>query len=227
MRIKGRVRELEKGVWSMYPATREEAFIEGVAKFWPRIPCPVHGGSPVVYTVTGINGCCAQYGAVDDYNHGVYVGEPASFSDAKLRGFNYYWKPQEHPGCGHSGRTLLDGTCFECAREKNQVSPRQAALAAGKTWYTPAVGDPCKAGHMAERRVSNGACKQCEAERAGVPEVPYYEANPDMVISRGDARALGLRYYRTGKPCKRKGHTGWRYVSTNNCVDCRKEVPAP
>lgn len=43
---------------------------------------------------------------------------------------------------------------------------------------------------------------------------------PEMTISRGDARALGLTIYRTGKPCL-NGHTSWRFVSSGACVACR------
>lgn len=43
---------------------------------------------------------------------------------------------------------------------------------------------------------------------------------PDMEISRKDAKALGLKIYRTGRPCF-KGHVGWRFVSSGACVSCR------
>lgn len=230
MKLKGRIRLLEPGVWSPYPATREEAFAEEIAKFWPRKPCPTHGGSPVVFTRTEINGCCAQLDAVAEFNRAMAEGEPISFSDAKTQGTDYYWKPQEHNMCGHVGKTLLNGTCYECNTNRKFKSPRQAALAAGEMWYTPAFGDVCDAGHHAERRVSNGVCRQCEENaklkrqenRAATKAPEIYETCPDMVISREDAKAMGFLYYRTGKPC-RAGHTGWRYVSTNNCIDCRKE----
>lgn len=41
------------------------------------------------------------------------------------------------------------------------------------------------------------------------------------IISRKDARISGLRYYFTGKPC-RKGHISLRLVSNFNCRDCEK-----
>lgn len=43
---------------------------------------------------------------------------------------------------------------------------------------------------------------------------------PEMEISRGDAKALGLKIYRTGRPCF-KGHVGWRFVSNSACVTCK------
>ena len=44
---------------------------------------------------------------------------------------------------------------------------------------------------------------------------------PDLVLSRGEARLFGFSVYRTGEACRR-GHRGWRYVSTGNCIDCLK-----
>jgi hypothetical protein len=40
-------------------------------------------------------------------------------------------------------------------------------------------------------------------------------------MNRNEAKAQGLSYYRTGKPCKH-GHIGDRYVSTTACVACVK-----
>lgn len=41
----------------------------------------------------------------------------------------------------------------------------------------------------------------------------------NAIISRKDARAQGLTYYFTGKPCP-SGHVSKRYVSTYTCVGC-------
>lgn len=43
---------------------------------------------------------------------------------------------------------------------------------------------------------------------------------PEMEITRVDARALGLKVYRTGRPCF-KGHIGWRFVSNGACITCK------
>lgn len=41
------------------------------------------------------------------------------------------------------------------------------------------------------------------------------------VIARADAEAQGLKYYFTGKPCRSRGHVGFRYTSGNgDCVEC-------
>lgn len=41
-----------------------------------------------------------------------------------------------------------------------------------------------------------------------------------QIISRKDAKSLGLTYYFTGKPCKR-GHVAARLSSSGNCVECK------
>jgi hypothetical protein len=44
-------------------------------------------------------------------------------------------------------------------------------------------------------------------------------------ITKKDAKAAGLRHYRTGHPCMR-GHVCERLVSTSACVECNKEKGA-
>lgn len=43
-----------------------------------------------------------------------------------------------------------------------------------------------------------------------------------QVISRADARALGLKRYVTGKPCK-NGHVAERLVCNNSCSECEAD----
>jgi hypothetical protein len=117
------------------------------------------------------------------------------------------------------GKTTLDGKCYICQNKKRTPSPRQAALAAGEKWYMPTAGDLCNAGHHALRRVTDGVCKTCLEAKHTPQEDRIDKTNPDMVISYDDAKTFGLKIYRTGQPC-RKGHTGWRYVSTRGCLDC-------
>lgn len=40
------------------------------------------------------------------------------------------------------------------------------------------------------------------------------------LISRDDAHARGLTFYFTGKPCRKRGHVGQRYVSNGCCKTC-------
>jgi hypothetical protein len=43
--------------------------------------------------------------------------------------------------------------------------------------------------------------------------------DPPRIISRAEAKALGLKSFFTGKPCKH-GHVAERYVSSRGCVEC-------
>lgn len=43
-----------------------------------------------------------------------------------------------------------------------------------------------------------------------------------IVTSRKDAKAQGLKFYFTGKPCKR-GHIAERYLSTGTCIICNSD----
>lgn len=42
----------------------------------------------------------------------------------------------------------------------------------------------------------------------------------DKIISRAEAKTLGLKRYFTGKPC-RSGHVAERLVSSNHCLECK------
>lgn len=236
MRAQGKIRELFNPItksreWSRYPATREEAYIEDVAKYYPPVVCPDHGERSVYFTATGIAACCANRKAVDAYNEAIAAGEPHTLTEAQRQGKNYFWLPQPNPYCGHPGKIHFDGRCVFCLEERKN-SPRQRALRAGATEYMPRANDPCPNGHIALRRVDNGSCKQCREEAkgktaaGGAEGAPINKLVPDMVIDRKSARGLGFKVYRTGKACG-VGHTGWRYVSTGGCIDCKNGVAPP
>lgn len=48
---------------------------------------------------------------------------------------------------------------------------------------------------------------------------------PVGILTRAEARMLGLMRYFTGKPCKR-GHIAWRAVSNHTCLVCMSESRA-
>lgn len=228
MKLRGKARQLAdpttgKLEWSFWPQTQEEARREGLAKYFPMTVCSIHKEKSVFYTVTGEPACCANRNAVDAYNHAVVsLKEPASVTEAVQKGLDYYWSSMAIEYCGHPGKKTFAGACVFCKENKTK-SPRQLAIKAGETWYMPAGDDPCSNGHLARRRTANGSCEECErgckkpAESAG-PQL--WEAFPEMVISRTDAREAGMKRFRTGEPCH-KGHRGWRYVSTCGCIDCK------
>lgn len=48
------------------------------------------------------------------------------------------------------------------------------------------------------------------------------EVQERQIITRAEAKALGLKRYFTGKPCKR-GHVAERYSNDQSCVSCKAE----
>lgn len=237
MKLNGAVRKVYNSVTgqvvqSRWPATRKDAYDEDVAFYYPAgaPPCPdpgnpalgisphTSGSTSKVYTVSDKQVCCARADAYIAYLEAQEAGEPLT-PDERAAAVGYYWIVTEGTHCGHVGKRTIDGKCWECVTGR-ALRPRQVALRTGAIWYTPAAGDECSMGHLAPRRVANGSCKECEEMGKPVAEVPIYESCPDMVISYEDARGLGFKYYRTGEPCK-YGHTGWRYISTRGCMDCK------
>lgn len=222
--------KLGYNVQSQYPTTREEAAEENIVHYMP-IPTVDHCPRPhhrsihyVWYTKTGLRKCCAIEDADMAYATAVNSGEPTTAKEARDQGKDYYWSCNPGDNCGHVGKMTLNGRCYACTHDKpaKVMSPRQYAISQGHTWYAPHDNDPCPAGHVALRRVSNGSCMECESLR-GKPPVdqapPLWKSAPDLIISRGSARELGFNVFRTGKPC-RYGHTGFRYVSTGGCIVC-------
>ncbi len=140
----------------------------------------------------------------------------------------YYVRPEKCKKCGGLG-VLHSGTmkCYFCELERLKPSPRQAAKNAGEIWYTPTK--PCKnCDQIAKRRVYDGYCSGCatasnnHSDRRQTPDSQIMRDSPDLILSRDDARVMGFKVYRTGEPC-RSDHTGFRYVSTGNCIECLRK----
>lgn len=159
--------------------------------------------------------------------HHVAPTLPLNPHDAVKWGLPFWVRLEPCNVAGHVGLITPEGECWTCAQEREpkrrthdnsrtarSVSPRQAALAAGETWYSP--DDACpKCGTHAPRRVNDGRCQGCHPPKR-TPRVPLAA---DVIIDRENARLLGLQTYRTGQPCQR-GHNAERYVSTGGCLDC-------
>lgn len=77
------------------------------------------------------------------------------------------------------------------------------------TYFT---GEPCRHGHVAERRTDNAQCCGC---RDALLQGPRAE----RVGTRAYAQAHQLRTYYTGKPCRR-GHVAERRTDNSDCLDC-------
>lgn len=230
-----------------WPLTRQAAFDEDIAFYYPagtptcskpgnlshNIEPHRSGSTSKVYTISDKKVCCAKEDAIIAYNEAVAAGEPSGPGPAASAA-GYFWVRNEGKYCGHVGKRTIDDKCYECVTGRS-IRPRQVALRSGEVWYTPAPGDTCSEGHAARRRVANGSCEECERIRSAVKSaaavagsgvadsdkvLPLYKIDPDGIYPYEVAKALGYKHYRTGEPCSR-GHRGWRFVSTRNCLDCR------
>ena len=56
-------------------------------------------------------------------------------------------------------------------------------------------------------------------EAATARPAAYWELEPTAIITKRQARELGLSRYRTGKLCPH-GHRGWRYTVSGACIQC-------
>ena len=159
------------------------------------------------------------------------ISAPSTLKQAADKGLDLWVTGDPCSKAGHYGIRTLENKCYFCEQERNKPKPRQVAISKGESWYTP--NDPCaKCGQTAEKNVHTGACRGCKGTKSSDPgndaretdDSIMMKANPDMIVSRNDAISLKMKVYRHGRPCK-KGHTGYRYVSTNSCIDCLRQKP--
>jgi hypothetical protein len=216
---KDRVLELRKllGLETPAPVNSQQARERGLSVWIRAEPCSRYG-HPGIRTLKG-----ECYFCVEQRNR------KSPRQQALARKETWYQPNEPCPNCGQLARRRVnDGLCLGCnpgvTPRDIGGSPRQQAISDGKAWYTPT--EPCKrCGQIAERRVDNGTCRGCQERRDKAPDqrrtpaTVLMESSPDLIISRDDARTLGMPVFRTGEPCKH-GHEGFRYVSTGNCIDC-------
>ncbi len=113
---------------------------------------------------------------------------------------------------------------------------RLEALRRGLTYFD--ADDPCvNCGAFGIRHTKTDHCSACgyklprkrkarpnDAEGDGriTSSSLLRSENPDMIIDKETAIALGFNCYRTGDPCKH-GHRGWRSVSKDACIECKRK----
>jgi len=195
-----------------FPTTKQGAKDMGVEYYIREVPCRTHGH----LGVTTLKGEC--------YYCEKRKTELTPRQEAIRDGKKWYLPNEACSSCGKiAERSVDNGRCRGCsASASGKLSPRQEAIRDGKKWYLPT--EPCpKCNKVAEKRVDNGQCRGCTDigpdDGRETPDSVMMREYPDLVITREDAKAAGLRVYRTGLPC-RKGHFGYRYVSTGNCIEC-------
>lgn len=144
--------------------------------------------------------------------------------DARRKEKTYYTPEFDCTECGlREPRSVKTNTCMHCretkATEARKQTVRSVARHAGEKHYTPDT--PCPDCDTSERRVYDNKCVHCcsatDSRRSGTQA--FIDGNPELIVTRDMARTLGFKVFRTGKPCSR-GHTGFRYVTTNGCITC-------
>ena len=133
--------------------------------------------------------------------------------------------------CPQHGHVVVNDTIkhVKCVQCEESLKPREQAMFDNRTTYLST--SPCtNCGDHTIRDVEDGRCHACDYvpgtkksarddDQRTTPDVIMMRDAPDTIVSREDAKSYGFKVYRTGQPCRR-GHAGWRYVSTGNCIDC-------
>ena len=142
---------------------------------------------------------------------------PAPTTPTKLQAF--YVVPEACPVCGRPGIKHRAGDCAFCVRN---AATRQQAVEAGLRYWTPAESCP-RCHQTAPRAVNNSQCTGCRQGTTESATARMVRQQPGLIITRAQARAMGLKVYRTGGACPR-GHRAYRYVSNGVCLDCDKKT---
>jgi hypothetical protein len=122
----------------------------------------------------------------------------------------------------------------ERAVSDHKLISREEAIAQGTRFFF--TGKPCYYGHIARRYIvrTTSICSECsrinqmiqDDKRKEARLVPATEEELAELRKRGHARAIaramGLKYFYSDKPCKR-GHTERRLVQNGSCVQCLYE----
>lgn len=202
------------------PKTHESAVAQGAEFYIVPDPCERAGHLGIRNVDDNMCAFCAK-------EKDQRLARSAPRNAARDAGLMWYDPIEPCEECGvQAPRRVNNNSCRNCedisrtGARRQRSAARKAARAAGNMWYTPEA--PCDVcGVLAPRRVNNNSCQNCEQEARTGRQRPDHGLPRDIILSRGDARILGLKVYRTGKACK-NGHTGFRYVSTGNCVDCMR-----
>lgn len=154
---------------------------------------------------------------VDDSDH-LHTEIPLNPNVAKNLGLEYYYTGKACKVGKHPRKEPVDGRrrCLNC------VNPRADARRDKAKTYHPAT--PCEVCQTSERRTQDNECIQClksALDGRVTASGQFQRANPDLILTKDGARMIGLKVYRTGRPCFR-GHEGYRYLSTGTCIQCVK-----
>ena len=235
------------GTYAQHPETRAGSVKFNDSKYMPMETCKDHGGRKMLYVATGnCHGCqlvkmefirhIVKHGLAHYQDHEMRDSpfKPARKVDwldeieatAKLIIDNGY-KLAVLPCSKHGHVHYTDeGGCIQC---RGMPSNKELAKANGDEWYpstSKCKGEGCSIKTL--RRTTTGECQNCgHTPKVGAEVTPssvLMKESPETILSRVDSELQGLKVHRNGGTCK-NGHTGWRYNSTGNCIDCANKVP--
>ena len=189
-----------------FPTTQAVAIKMG-SPVWVRVDACAKAGHVGVRL---LNGSCWQCEVTNP------ARDPAR-AVARSQGEPTYTPSKKCARCNTKApRRTQDNRCLGC-HPINHDPARAAARRRGDKIYTPSKKCP-KCGTRSARDVMSNKCHGCNNHETA----QLMNNNPDLVITRADARTLRFKVYRTGEPCKH-GHITWRYVSTSVCVECMRK----
>lgn len=165
---------------------------------------------------------------------------PWDKSQSETLGIHAYASPDSCKNCGSTPLIRFTETdeCLNCSHkafsetwllwiqgspdrpEPFPRSPNESAQLGVDYFYRDMMCTKGQGKHFCMPHVKTGRCVACaQIKRQKTQDQILMDDKPDMVIPRDVASTFGYKVFRTGQPC-RKGHKGWRYVSTGACVSC-------
>lgn len=213
---------------NVFPATRTAARTLRSLKYDDGVICDACKNSSVKHTYNAVCQWCARIAAATYFNKAIKdkTQVPAlGVEDLRATAQLFYITSVPCSRAGHIGQRDVAGKCYRCRTEPKPLSSRQAAKAAGETYYLPER--PCKkCGIIALKRVDDGYCQGCNVSRVDgrrLAEGVLLKDWPNLEVTLEFAKVQGLSVYRTGDPCRR-GHRGYRYTASGSCIPCLRGV---
>lgn len=248
----GRLVKLSDGTWGPHPDIRKDAVRLKHKLYGAKISCPSCGFRAFRFTTTDNCIMCQRFkiDLIRYYSQTRrYDTWPKHIDKRLVEDRKMMDEVVELADAVTAGKFILGGEpckthghiplsvkgrpgCHHC---DTMGTLKQQAHDAGAEHYV--VTSPCRGcGDHTLRNTADDSCVECgyipysnkperdrrtAAERTETPDQVFMRENPDMVLGKDEAEMCGLKVYRTGNAC-RKGHAGWRYISTGNCIECLK-----
>lgn len=190
----------ENGNLSRYPSTLEKAVEHKTTFYNDGVKCKKCESMSVKYTENGKCRYCMMVDAGNLYN--LSLKKDIVFTDENGKHF----------------AKLPFGLVQEIEHDKFVEMVKLVELVSNDDKMTLSP-TPCKKRpHYGVKTL--GKCYECQHDKKQPSETTIMmRDNPDMIISKADAKLYELKVYREGTECK-KGHKAFRYVTTGNCIDC-------